>query len=292
MKIAIVTYQELNVFKSDVPNEDEMLLNLFHHKGYSPSYTIWDDESVDWSQYDALIIKSTWDYFFDKIDRFYQWLEHVQALGIRCFNPPDLVRWNADKIYLKDIAEQGFRTVPTLYIDKDLVFEPSYYFDHFGTDRLIIKPRISGGAKNTILVNADTPASGLKEINGLLKQEHYMVQPFIAEIEQEGEWSMIFFGGKFSHHLLKVAKPGDFRVQHVYGGSIHKPALPENLLEQAEAIVKQFAPDSLYARVDGVQVNGDLWLMELELIEPYLFFFTDKDSLERYYSALQDKLNV
>ncbi len=125
MKIAIVTYQELNVFKSDVPNEDEMLLNLFHHKGYSPSYTIWDDESVDWSQYDALIIKSTWDYFFDKIDRFYQWLEHIQSLGLRCFNAPDLVRWNADKIYLKDISGQGFRTVPTLYIDKDLAFEVS-----------------------------------------------------------------------------------------------------------------------------------------------------------------------
>jgi glutathione synthase/RimK-type ligase-like ATP-grasp enzyme len=113
-----------------------------------------------------------------------------------------------------------------------------------------------------------------------------MLQPFIQEIELEGEWSFIFFASQFSHALIKKAKAGDFRVQSSFGGTVHPQDPSQHLLDSAQQYVDQFAKGCLYARVDGTIVNGKLMLMELELIEPFLFLDTNKKSLENYYQAL------
>jgi glutathione synthase/RimK-type ligase-like ATP-grasp enzyme len=117
-----------------------------------------------------------------------------------------------------------------------------------------------------------------------------MAQPFLPQIQEEGEWSFVFFNGKFSHSLLKKAKPGDFRVQHYLGGTIHSAQAPAHLLKEATAYAEAFAKSCLYVRVDGLEVDKHFMLMELELIEPFLFLFTHPQGYENYYTGLMQLL--
>ena len=152
---------------------------------------------------------------------------------------------------------------------------------------LLIKPRVSGGSKNTFALNRQEAEERKAALDTLFSEEGYMVQPFLAEVPEKGEWSFVFFRGQFSHSVLKKAKSGDFRVQHYLGGSIYPTATPpQHLLAQATRIARHFAAECLYARVDGIEVGEDLLLMELELIEPFLFLFTHGPAFAAYHQAL------
>jgi glutathione synthase/RimK-type ligase-like ATP-grasp enzyme len=285
MKIAYVCYEDKGQYASGVENEDLILLNFLKKKNLDISFEIWTDPNVDWTRYDLAILKSPWDYF-DKIDQFYEWLEKLEQLKVRLLNPIETVKWNSDKHYLREIADFGLPVIPTLYLEKDSKPEIGKYFNSLQSDTLIIKPCISGGSKNTLKISRLNYQDSIAEIDKFLTEEAYMVQPFLKEIESTGEWSFVFFNGKFSHSLLKKAKPGDFRVQHYLGGSIHSETAPEHLLRSACEYVQRFAPACLYARVDGLEISGKFTLMELELIEPFLFMFTNPDSYQHYYEAL------
>ncbi len=287
MNIVIATYQDTGRYLSVVPNEDEMLVQLFTKHQHQVTLKVWDDPSVDWAQFDIIIIKSTWDYFIGKIEKFYQWLKHIKELNIPCLNHPDTIKWNADKHYLLDIQSAGLNIVPTLLIEKNNMFYADDAFQKFNTDELIVKPTISGGAMNTLRLNKENAKSSEAQINEWLTEQAYLVQPLKKEIIDEGEWSFLFFNGQFSHHLLKVAKEGEFRIQHFFGGKIISPDFDKNLINIAQEYVSKFAPNSLYARVDGVVGPNGFELMELELIEPYMFFFTNEHSLENYYEAFK-----
>jgi glutathione synthase/RimK-type ligase-like ATP-grasp enzyme len=287
MKIAIASYHDTGRYLSVVPNEDEMLLELFRSHNHDVELKVWDDESVDWTTYDIIIIKSTWDYFIEKIDTFYAWLDYIKTTNIPCLNHPDLIKWNADKHYLLDIEAAGLAIVPSIIIEKNGTFNSEFSFAKFNTDELIVKPTISGGAMNTLRLNKNNVDEHVDEINTWLKDQAYLVQPLKQEIITEGEWSFLYFNGTYSHHLLKVAKEGEFRIQHFFGGKIVTTNVDEKLIEISQKYIDQFAKDSLYARVDGVWSNGIFELMELELIEPYMFFFTNENSLSNYYTAFE-----
>ncbi|MBC7915744.1 MAG: hypothetical protein H7Y07_16670, partial [Pyrinomonadaceae bacterium] len=218
--------------------------------------------------------------------QFYNWLNELEKFKVTLLNPIKVVKWNSDKHYLKEIADAGLSVVPTLYLEQGEKPDLIGCFEKLESEKLIIKPCISGGSKNTLKITRENLAKLSPVIHNYLSEEAYMVQPFLEEIETQGEWSFLFFNGKFSHSLLKKAKPGDFRVQHYLGGSIHPEAAPDQLLKSVEKYVQQFANGCLYARVDGLEVNGQFMLMELELIEPFLFLFTNEDSYENYYIAL------
>lgn len=287
MKIVIASYHDTGRYLSVVPNEDEMLLQLFRSHKHEVELKVWDDESVDWTAYDIIIIKSTWDYFIEKIEKFYSWLDYIKAENIPCLNHPDLIKWNADKHYLLDIEAAGLNIVPSFIIEKNETFNAEIAFDKFKVNELIVKPTISGGAMNTLRLTKNNVKEHVEEINSWLKDQAYLVQPLKQEIITEGEWSFIYFNGKFSHHLLKVAKEGDFRIQHFFGGKIVTAEVDDKLIAISQTYIDAFAKGSLYARVDGVWSNGHFELMELELIEPYLFFFTNENSLSNYYTAFE-----
>lgn len=287
MNIVIASYHDTGRYLSVVPNEDEMLLNLFTKHHHQVTLKVWDDPSVDWTSYDIIIIKSTWDYFIGKIEKFYQWLTFIKEKNILCLNHPDLIKWNADKHYLLDIQSAGLNIVPSSIIEKNNLFYADDAFQKFNTDELIVKPTISGGAMNTLRLNKNNAKDHEAKINDWLKEQAYLIQPLKKEVINEGEWSFLFFNGKFSHHLLKVAKEGEFRIQHFFGGKIISPDFDRNLINVAQEYVNKFAPNSLYARVDGVITENGFELMELELIEPYMFFFTNDQSLENYYNAFE-----
>lgn len=289
-QVALITYKEAGSFTSVSEDENIELLRFLKEKGLSVSFQVWDDAAVDWSQFGLVIMKSPWDYF-DKIDAFYAWLDKLEQLNCRVLNPVKTIRWNADKVYFKDLGRKGVNVAPTVWLEAGNAFKPEEVFEALHTKKIIVKPRISGAAKNTFALTLEDAIAKTPELNELIKQEPFMVQPFLPEIEEKGEWSFLFFNGKYSHTVLKTAKAGDFRVQHFFGGTVHTPTPPAHLQQAAQYVVDTFASDCLYARVDGVEVNGEFILMELELIEPFLFLHTSEGAYERYYTALRAQLD-
>ncbi|GAA4469618.1 hypothetical protein GCM10023189_56900 [Nibrella saemangeumensis] len=286
MKIAYICYEDIGTYASPVENEDQKLFQFLKQKGLDIHFMLWTDPLADWSHFDLALLKAPWDYF-EKIDLFYAWLEELKQKNVPLLNPYEVVRWNSDKHYLRDIAAAGLPVTPTLFVEKGHKADLAAYFDQFNSVKLIVKPCISAGSKNTYAITPEQLTEFTPKLNGLLQQESFMVQPFLPQIQEEGEWSLLFFNGRFSHAVLKKAKAGDFRVQHYLGGTIHPQPPSAELIQHAEAYVHRFAKDCLYARVDGTLVDGQFVLMELELIEPFLFLFTDLNSYERYFKALQ-----
>lgn len=290
IKIAYVSYHIQEIYTSTTEDEELTLLNFLLNKGISIERVIWNDPLVDWGNYNLAILKSPWDYT-DHLADFKQWLNHLESLGIQLLNPYDKVRWNMDKHYLQEIADTGLPVISSVFLEKGTVLDLDSLMTSFEVDKLIIKPCVSAGARDTYILTAENFAGYQEQINGLLKENAFIVQPFMKEIFK-GEWSFLFFNGVYSHCLLKVPKDGEFRVQYYYGGSVNVQETADQYIQEASAYVKQFAEGCLYARVDGLVVNGKLNLMELELIEPYLFLNTHEESLDNYYQALLAHLPV
>ena len=204
---------------------------------------IWSDESVDWSAYDAILIRSVWDYFV-RYDEFLPWLDRIEGLAV--WNPVEAIRWNSEKTYLRDLEERGVRTIPTAWAGE------------IPWDDAIVKPTVAGGSL------------GLRRASGgEAVPERHMAQPFLPEVVSEGELSLVFFDGEFSHAVRKIPKEGDIRVQPEHGGIVTtaEPTAEERAV--AERVIEAADRDLLYARVDLV---GDGLLIELEAIEPRFFF--------------------
>ncbi len=284
MEIAIVSYEKHGKFARGVTNdEDAELIAFLRDKGLNVVSTIWNDTKVDWSGFDVALIKSPWDYHNHLIE-FLNWLGQLEKLNVKVLDTVEIIKWNSNKKYLNDIAQMGLPVIPSEYLDKGSVLG-GHFFDLWDTDKLVVKPCVSAGAQNTVLVDRNNLEERTEEIGKLLKADDYIVQPFIEKIKN-GEWSFLFFNRKYSHSLLKKPKKGDFRVQHYHGGSIDYHTPDPWHIQEAGEYLKNLRQSTLYARVDGVIINNSFVLMELEMIEPYLFLNGDIILMENYYQAL------
>ncbi|HEY9260624.1 hypothetical protein [Chitinophaga sp.] len=281
-KIALITYQQQTGGVADP--EADLLLQFLRGKGLDITTIVWNAPNINWEEYDVAIIKSPWDYH-EQIDAFYAWLKVLEQAGVQLLNPADTIVWNSNKKYLLEIAAAGLPIIPSSLLEKGTVPDWQSFFRLWDTDKIVLKPCVSAGARNTLLLTSDAVAEKSSELNTWLQTEDYLVQPYLKEIE-EGEWSFLFFGGTFSHVLLKTPKQGDFRVQAHHGGSTSQAATTDSYINKAKAYVDRFGTGLLYVRVDGVIKDGEFYLMELELIEPYLFLSTAEHGYENYYTAL------
>jgi len=264
---------------------DELTHEPLAGLGWSVDAIPWRRPDVDWDQFDAVVIRSPWDYQKDP-GLFLETLARIERSGARLENSLARVRWNLQKTYLKEIASKGVPTVPTLWLSgladrsiADLCLE-------LGSDEIVVKPIVGANADDTFRL-ASASEGDVALAMACFRDRDLMVQPFLREIVERGEYSLFYFGGEYSHAVLKKPKPGDFRVQEEHGGAIC-PVTPEpDLLAAGRRVMDSLGETLLYARVDLVRLpGGEPALMELELIEPSLYFSYDAESPKRFARAL------
>lgn len=231
-------------------------------------------EPIDWraplerfESVAAALIGTPWDYF-DLADEFLAKLDALDAAGVPVLNSPEVVGWNIEKTYLRDLAERGAPTIPTLWLADAGRDDILAALDHFGADSVVVKRQVGGGALGQHrFARDDLPPEGWRMSHAT------MIQPFLPAIVEEGEISLIFIAGAFSHALRKRAAEGDYRIQSLFGGREEDFVPSPAELAQAGAVLAAcpFAAP-LYARIDMVRLpSGELAVMEAELIEPYLY---------------------
>jgi glutathione synthase/RimK-type ligase-like ATP-grasp enzyme len=264
-RVALVTSSKY----PDLTDDDRLLLRPLAERGINAEATIWDDPACDWPSFDAVILRSCWDYHLN-YEEFLRWIALLEQAKTPVWNSAPLVRWNASKSYLRDLEANGISIVPTYWPEAGDGVRLREKLHELGWMKAVVKPRVSATAHRTQLIAADD-ADSVQELFGELQRgPGAMVQKFMHGVVTEGEWSVIFLGGKYSHAVLKMAKAGDFRVQSDFGGTDRAAEPPAHVLQSAIHIVQTVEP-TLYARVDGVVDDGQFRLMELELIEPALF---------------------
>jgi len=279
MNLGILTCARL----PELLESDQKLIPLFHKHSITAKAVIWDDESIDWTTFDYLLFRNTWDYY-QKEAAFNDWLQKIESLGIKTLNPIATIQKNKHKFYLKELENKGVLILPTIFLEKnsnknlDAILPKNW-------QKIVIKPAFSAGSYLTKLVDRSEIASIQNEFQEHLITKDFLLQEFSPEIKHLGETSFIFFNRIFSHAINKKPTEGDFRVQIQYGGkyTLLEPSI--ELINQAKQVLEQIPEKLLYARIDGIVKENQLHLMEIELIEPDLYFDIAIGSRERFVEA-------
>jgi hypothetical protein len=300
-RIAFVTSEEL---ASLIPG-DRLAADALRERGATVDAAVWTDPAVDWSAYDAIVMRSPWDYA-RRFREFESFLDRLEGLRAPCFNPVNVMRWNSDKHYLLDLAGAGATVIPTTWVPAAPQPAPKLeaLMDERGLSAAVVKPAVAAGGFHTWWVGRADAMSRQTDFEQATQRGDVLVQQFRSDIATLGEWSLSFFGGEYSHSVHKRPARGSILVHAEHGGSIVR-ATPSLALRQAasqhlaiaQAVWGQRAASGhagalaslapwVYARVDGVWDGEVLWLMELELIEPELFFEQSGEAPGRFARAL------
>ena len=277
---------------SDLPGweiDDQPLFDAMDRKGLEYSLAEWDDPDVDWSAFDGVLVRTTWDYTEYYRD-FLQWIRDVGAIT-RVFNPPETLLWNAHKSYLRDLEERGVPIAPTVWLERGQYLDIAQVFAQTGWSAGFVKPLVGATARGTMRFRADE--LGLKEaqahLDELLGVCGVMVQPYLHSVETEGEYSAIVIDGDVTHMVRKVPIPGDYRVQDDFGASDFPYTFTSKEITTMESALDHvpYANELLYARFDYLRNDdGELLLNELELVEPSLFFRHCKEAAELFATVI------
>lgn len=239
--------------------------------GFALTPVRWSDPGLDWTRFAAVLVNCAWDYQ-DRHEDFLAALDAIAGLGVPVFNDPETVRWNIRKTYLREIEAKGVAVIPTLWPEAPTAADIVGAMDMFGVDDVVLKRQVGGGARAQVRYNrANVPEAGSVAATSVMDRPG-MIQPFVPAIASEGEFSFLFVDGEFSHVVLKRAKAGDYRIQESYGGKSMAIEPSGEDRAAAQAVLDVLPDRPLYARVDMVRgEDGGLMLMELEVLEPYLY---------------------
>lgn len=283
MRLAIAT----DAAHPSLDDDGPALLEALANEGLEPTLASWTDRSVDWSSFDAVLLRTVWDYTSD-LEGFLRWTRRVRRL----INPGDVVAWNAEKTYLRQLADCGIPTVETQWLPPGHALESSPF------DDFVVKPAVSAGARDTARFSSGELA-GARELVELIhgRAQVAMLQPYLGGIDERGETALYHFGGHYSHAVRKPALLERGRVVDQYAPGFVEARTPSvselELCEQLFDDLRSLGFDlPTYARVDLVPgADGEPRLIELELIEPRLFLATSEGSAARYARAVREALD-
>ena len=266
----------------DISASDRLAADALERVGVGVVGEPWNRPGATFDRYDAVILRSSWDYHFTP-DDFLAWLHRWETARVNLWNPPALVRWNVSKRYLVELAEAGVTVVPTVVSDRNRV---AAVVDARGWDAAVVKPVIGASAHGIEIVRRGEgeppdPARG---------GDHVLIQPLIEEIRTAGEWSVIFVDGEMTHAVVKRPAAGDIRVQAQFGGVAEPATPPAFVVAGARRAVDAMPVAPLYARIDGVVTRDGFLVMEAEVNEPALYFQHAPAAAERFAAAILRRL--
>lgn len=262
----------------ELPPSDRALAAALAETGCAARAAIWSDPKIAWTTFDAVIVRSCWDYHL-RVEGFLGWIARLEREKIKILNSPELIRWNADKIYLTELAAKGVKIPDTIIVPPGNEVELAEVCASRGWTTAVVKPRISASAYQT-----QRRSSGLA-------RGPVLVQEFISAVESAGEWSLIYYDHQFSHAVIKRPRAQDFRVQKEFGGSAQAATPPASAVDLGNVVLKTLENRSVFARVDLVVEHDCVWLMELELIEPELFLDLVPEAANRLASVIREVMD-
>jgi len=278
-----------------VADDEGPLREALKRRGATVEERAWDDPTVAWDAATAVLLRTTWDYQ-ERRDAFVAWADTV-ARRTAIFHTAAVVRWNTDKRYLRDLAERGAPVAPTIWLPRGAAPALASHLDALGATRAFLKPQVGANARETLRFAVDPAGIAAAEAHAarLLPHEGLLLQPYLDAVEREGELSLVYLDGAFSHGVRKVPRPGDYKVQEDYGALDHpwvpdpaSRAVAEQVLALAEA---HLGEPLLYARVDLLRgPDGAPLLNELEIVEPALFLRHAPEAGDRLAAALLARL--
>ena len=282
-----VAPKKINWYIENILEEDRLLQSALENHGLKVGRKSWSDPKFDWSKTKQVIFRSTWDYF-DRIEDWQDWLKRTNEVT-HMINPFPLIEWNMDKHYLADLRQKGINIPDTAYLEKGSKRTLTEIFDQKGWHTCMLKPCISAAARLTFKIDRENLLEHEEIFQRHIRHEAFMLQPFQTNITKLGEVSFMVMGGQFTHAVLKRAKAGDFRVQDDFGGTVHPYHASEEEIAFAEKAIAACEPKPLYARVDVFRDNnGELAVIELEMIEPELWFRMKPEAAEVLAKAIVD----
>ncbi|MFT3713177.1 MAG: hypothetical protein QM817_36445 [Archangium sp.] len=271
-------------------DDDQLAANEVRRRGHHVEPVIWNAPGVlaHLDTFDAVVVRNPWDWFNHR-EAFRAFLNSLSSCRARVVNDAATLQAFADKTYLTKLEARGVAVVPTVELaPSELKTALASTLAAKNWKRAVLKPAFTANAIGAQVFDAGTELDATLAAAAsvpLATGEKWLVQPFIPSIA-EGERSFIFFGGVFSHAVKKIPKAGDWRVQHDYGGTSTSFTPERSAIEQATQLLALAAPGTAYARVDAVDIGGKLHLMELEVVEPELFFRHEPKSVERFADQL------
>lgn len=278
MKIGILTCEKL----ADLHYDDKKLISAFKQHDIEASPVVWDQEN-EWQNYDCVIIRTPWDYA-RRWDEFQPVLIEI-ANKTKLIHSREMIQWNADKTYLQKIGNDQIKKIPTLHFKNFSTESFEQSFQELNVEEIVFKPHVGASGVDTFRVTKDQ----VQEVDNLFGRE-VLAQPFLKSIVEKGEYSLIYFGHKFSHAVLKSPKNGEFRVQEEHGGEVERFHPTVEQIKAGEDFLNGLDFSFAYARVDIAIEPNDIFLMELEVIEPELFFRFSDNGEEKYAAAIMNQL--
>ena len=284
-RVALVTSETF----ADLYEDDRLLMPALADLGIASEPAVWSDAGIDWTSFDALVMRSPWDYF-ERVAEFRAWLDARIAEGVTLCNSREILEWNFDKRYLQDLARAGVAVVPTLCVEAKSQADIASLARARGWEDVVLKPTIAGGGYRILRSRVGDLDRYAADIATTLEDRGLLVQPFLPEIQSGGELSLLFFDGVFSHAVCKRPRAGDYRVQFQFGGTNENAQVGQHLVAQARACVEHAPAPTVYARVDGVVRDGSFLLMELEIFEPLMFLERHPEAPARFARAIEKRL--
>ncbi len=260
------------------PDPDEpILLAALAEAGVSATLAAWNDPAVDWSRYGVAVVRSTWDYYLYR-DSFLAWAARVSR-ATALLNPAALLAWNTDKAYLGELAGKGLRVVPTVYVERGETRDLGALMDERGWSRVVVKPRVSAGSFETYAFDRAGLTGG--ELAARAADRPVMVQPYVRAVDDYGERSLVWIDGELTHAIRKSPR---FAGGHE---AVTEATIDPAERAFAEEVLAAVGEPLLYARVDTARGDdGQVMLMELEIVEPSLFLKQSARACQRLVAAI------